>query len=81
MSWVQGGTYSFMEASMKPERHIYEQAVKKSGLRPEQILFIDDLEKNVLAARDLGLQAVHYDLYSSFASKLKLNYPELAYLL
>ena len=66
MKWVTGGTYSFIEGSMKPEPLIYQQAIKKSGVRPEHILFIDDLEANVLAARDQGLNAICYRNYAGF---------------
>ena len=81
MQWVKGGTYSFMVGSMKPEPLIYEKAIRKSGFRPEEILFIDDLEVNVLAARDQGLNAICYKDYATFKIELESAYPELEYLL
>lgn len=81
MQWVNGGTYSFMEGSMKPEPLIYQKAILKSGFRPEQILFIDDLEANVQAARDLGLESILFSDYASFSEALKLQFPELEYLI
>jgi len=81
MKWVEGGTYSFMVGSMKPEALIYEIAIKKSGFRPEEILFIDDLEINVQAARDLGINIIHYVDFSSFGQELSQRFPELEYLL
>ena len=81
MKWVKGGTYSFMVGSMKPEPHIYEIAIKKSGFRPEEILFIDDLEENVQAAQDQGINIIHYVDYSSFEKDLSQRFPELGYLL
>jgi glucose-1-phosphatase len=80
MKWVSGGTYSFMVGSMKPEPLIYELAIKKSGFRPEQILFIDDLEANVLAACDQGINCIQYVDYMSFCETLKTRFPELGYL-
>jgi len=80
MKWVAGGTYSFMVGSMKPEPLIYELAIKKSGCRPEEILFIDDLEANVQAAYDQGLKCIHYVDYLSFCEVLKTRFPELGYL-
>jgi putative hydrolase of the HAD superfamily len=45
----------------KPERAIYELTIERlGGLAPEQHLFVDDNELNVEAARELGLQAVHF---------------------
>ena len=45
---------------LKPSREIYDEAVRRIGLPAGEILFIDDNEANVLAARDAGLQARVY---------------------
>ncbi len=42
---------------LKPSRAIYEEAVRRIGLPAGEILFIDDSENNVEAAREAGLQA------------------------
>jgi len=81
MKWVTGGTYSFMVGSMKPEPLIYEIAIKESGFRPEEILFIDDLEVNIQAAQDQGIHVIHYIDFSNFARELGQRFPELGYLL
>ncbi|MCF7921594.1 MAG: HAD family phosphatase [Candidatus Marinimicrobia bacterium] len=81
MKWVTGGTYSFMVGSMKPEPLIYETAIKQSGFRPEEILFIDDLEVNIQAANHLGIHVIHYVDFPSFARELAQRFPELGYLL
>ena len=45
----------------KPDAEIYELTLQRlGGPAPETCLFIDDIEANVIAARDLGLSAVHY---------------------
>jgi putative hydrolase of the HAD superfamily len=46
----------------KPDREIYDIVLERLGddLEPENLLFIDDIEHNVTAARDLGWEAVHY---------------------
>jgi len=81
MKWVDGGTYSFMVGSMKPDPLIYEVAIQKSGFRPEEILFIDDLEVNVQAAQDQGINIIHYVDFPSFSQELRQHFPELGYLL
>ncbi len=43
----------------KPDRRIYEQAVAEIGAQPEQCLFFDDLEENLNAAKEVGLQTHH----------------------
>ena len=45
---------------LKPSRESYEATVKGIGLPAEEILFIDDNEANVMAAREAGLQARLY---------------------
>ncbi|TWU42712.1 HAD family hydrolase [Novipirellula artificiosorum] len=44
--------------AMKPNPVIYEAAEKAAGTRPDQILFLDDREENVIAAMDRGWNAV-----------------------
>jgi putative hydrolase of the HAD superfamily len=45
----------------KPEPEIYELTLERIGdVAPEAALFIDDIEVNCDAARELGMQAVHY---------------------
>jgi putative hydrolase of the HAD superfamily len=47
----------------KPERGIYELTVERlgGGLRAEECLFVDDLEINCEAARELGMTAVRFE--------------------
>ncbi|HEX4304783.1 MAG TPA: HAD family phosphatase [Solirubrobacterales bacterium] len=44
----------------KPERQIYEITLERLGLPASACLFVDDLEVNIEAARELGFNAVHY---------------------
>jgi epoxide hydrolase-like predicted phosphatase len=44
----------------KPERQIYEITLDRLGLAAEACLFVDDLEVNCEAAREVGFTAVHY---------------------
>jgi putative hydrolase of the HAD superfamily len=44
----------------KPERRIYEITVERIGVAPPACLFVDDIEPNCEAAREFGMQAVHF---------------------
>lgn len=44
----------------KPDPAIYELTCSRLGVEPAQCLFLDDLEPNVIAARDLGMAAVRF---------------------
>lgn len=57
-----GGLYQDMFISsemkmLKPSPEFYREAVRRIGLPPEEILFIDDSLTNVEAARALGIDA------------------------
>ena len=40
----------------KPDKKIYEKVVQEIGARPGQCLFFDDLQENLNAAKEVGLQ-------------------------
>jgi HAD superfamily hydrolase (TIGR01509 family) len=44
----------------KPERRIYEITLEELGVPAEAALFVDDLEINCDAARELGMTAVWF---------------------
>lgn len=45
---------------VKPDPAIYRYTFDKLGIRPEEMLFIDDLRPNIEAARALGIQAIQF---------------------
>ncbi len=44
----------------KPDPHIFRLAAERIGVPPTQCAFVDDLERNVDAARELGMFGVHH---------------------
>ena len=44
----------------KPEPRIYEITLERLGAEPPSCLFVDDVEVNCEAARELGIHAVHF---------------------
>jgi putative hydrolase of the HAD superfamily len=44
----------------KPDREIYEIVLERLGVPAEACLFVDDVEVNCEAARELGMTAVHF---------------------
>lgn len=44
----------------KPEERIFQLAAQLLDLEPEQCVFVDDIEANVLAAQAVGLVGVHH---------------------
>jgi putative hydrolase of the HAD superfamily len=47
----------------KPDAAVYRLAAQRLGLAVEECVFIDDTERNVTAARELGMAAVHYRVH------------------
>ena len=47
-------------ALRKPDPAIYRLTCERLGVAPEVCVFVDDLEPNVVAARELGMTAVHH---------------------
>ena len=53
--------YSFALRCIKPERKIYQIVLDKANLIADETCFIDDIEKNVITASELGIHAVVKD--------------------
>jgi putative hydrolase of the HAD superfamily len=52
--------YSHEVGLCKPDPRIYALAAERLGVRPEEIVFLDDVEINVAAAREAGWHAVQH---------------------
>jgi glucose-1-phosphatase len=50
---------SFELGQRKPDKAAFETVARDIGVKPEEILFFDDLLENITGARAAGLQAVH----------------------
>lgn len=55
-----GVVVSAQERLLKPDPAIYQVLLGRYGLAAGDCIFVDDSEKNVVAARDIGMQAVHF---------------------
>lgn len=59
-NYFDGRIISALEHVIKPEKEIYELLMERYDVVPEESLFIDDLEKNINAAKLLGFNTVHF---------------------
>jgi epoxide hydrolase-like predicted phosphatase len=50
--------YSYEVGIEKPDRRIYLLTCERLGVAPGEAVFLDDLEANVVAAREVGMRAV-----------------------
>jgi 2-haloacid dehalogenase len=58
MTWFDGHVISGLEGVAKPGRRIFEILLERYALAPETTVFVDDVQRNVDAARALGIHAV-----------------------
>ena len=72
--YFDGQIISALERMVKPNREIYELLLNRFHLRAEECLFIDDLQANVDAAKESGIQAVRFtpcrEMYDLIREKL-----------
>ena len=62
---------------VKPDHAIYQHLVEKTGIVPDQSVFIDDLPRNVAAARECGLHAIQFRDPASCRQELRAYLPGL----
>ena len=62
---------SATERVLKPEPEIYQILLRRNGLVAEDCVFIDDSEKNVIGARDVGMSAIHFRNPQQMADELR----------
>lgn len=55
----------------KPESRIYRYVLKKMGVKPSDAIFIDNLEGNVVGAREVGIRSIRFTSYGSLVKDLK----------
>jgi len=60
---------------IKPEPAIYKHLVEKTGIVPAESVFIDDLLKNIIAARECGLQAIQFRGADACRAELRTYLP------
>ncbi|MES2390072.1 MAG: HAD family phosphatase [Acidobacteriota bacterium] len=64
-------TFSHRLLLAKPELAIYRRAVEGLRVSPHEILFIDDREENIDAARKAGMTAIQYSNHNAFVRSMQ----------
>ncbi|MBT1687441.1 HAD family hydrolase [Dawidia soli] len=60
LHWFEGIVVSGTEKTRKPFPDIYQILFNRYNVDPARALFIDDNYKNIVGARAVGLQAIHF---------------------
>lgn len=61
---------SYEVGVLKPSKEIFQIAVEKAGCLPEECFFTDDIEKNIAAAKNLGINTVQFISAEQFEKHL-----------
>jgi len=64
-------TTSFGAKASKPSQIIFEDALKKLDLKPEECVFTDDVEEYVEVAKSLGFKAFQFTTAEKLEKDLK----------
>lgn len=71
LNGFDGIVVSGEERLMKPDRAIFELFFRRTGLEPEDCVFIDDSRANIEAAQALGMHTIHYVEPLDLAAELR----------
>lgn len=64
---------SFQEKCRKPDPKIYELGLKRAGVKPEEMIFIDDKEALAQGAEKVGIKTILYKDNHQLFSELDSN--------
>jgi putative hydrolase of the HAD superfamily len=65
--YLDGSVISGHVGIRKPDKEIYEILINISGCNIEDVLFVDDREKNVIASREAGIETVMFSPETGFS--------------
>lgn len=65
--FLKGSIISGDVGVRKPDQEIYEILIHSIGCQVENILFVDDREKNVIASRKAGIETIMFNPETGFA--------------
>jgi putative hydrolase of the HAD superfamily len=55
----------------KPSKEIFQKLIAALDLKPEELLFVDDIEENIIAAEGMGINTIHYVSHDNFLQKIR----------
>ncbi|MCL2718377.1 MAG: HAD family phosphatase [Lachnospiraceae bacterium] len=71
ISLVDGAVLSYQEKVIKPDSKIYRLFLERYDLNANECIFIDDLERNINAARNIGIPGIVFESYQQAYADLK----------
>lgn len=62
---------SYAVGLAKPDFRIFELSAKRLNVKPEECVFVDDIERYCISAQDLGMKAIVYRTFSQMRHELE----------
>lgn len=66
-----GGVVSYREKMIKPNLEIYRKLLDGYNLKPEECIFIDDVNENIIAGEQVGIKGIHLREASKLREELE----------
>lgn len=66
-----GVSISSRVGAVKPSEKMYRDILQKLGVTPQEAIFIDDIERNVEGAEEVGMRGIHYSSLERLKESLK----------
>lgn len=63
--------FSYEVGFLKPDKRIFQELVKRSGVNPEEILYSDDCEEKLVGAKEIGIQTFVFRDFDQFMAELR----------
>ena len=71
LNWFDGRVVSGEEKTRKPFPQIYKTLINRFSIDPRKALYTDDNSRNLIPAKDLGMETVHFQSPAQFRKSLK----------
>ena len=62
---------SYESEMAKPDVSIFKEIIKKLNVKSSECVYIDDLEENILSAKELGMKTILFKNYAHLKKELK----------
>lgn len=72
LHWFDGRLVSGEERLRKPFPAIYQRLINKFSIEPSNAVYLDDNTRNLLPAKQLGMQTIHFQSPAQFREELNL---------
>lgn len=68
--YFDGGFFSCFLGNTKEEKEFFKKVLKKIGLKPREVLFVDDEKENAEVAKSIGINSFIYENFENFEKVL-----------